>query len=135
MTGPTDWPIFVAVDGLAGVPLTVAGVVIAGIGAMMWWLGSRTARGERRPRPPAAVITRRVRPVVLATVVAGVIAAVQWASLCLTSAVLAWALVLGLPAFLAGATVVRLLAVMAARAGRREGRPNRGDDAVVGGDR
>ena len=45
----------------------------------------------------------------------GVITGVQWAVVSQTGPGVAWAVVLGLPAFLAGATVARLLAVLRAR--------------------
>ena len=50
------------------------------------------------------------------------ITGVQWAVVSQTGPAAVWVVVLGLPAFLAGATVVRLLAVLAHRPPRRRRR-------------
>jgi hypothetical protein len=61
----------------------------------------------------AWAVARRVGGALFSTsVTTGVILGVQWTAVAQTGSVAMWTLVLGLPAFLAGATVTRLLAVL-----------------------
>jgi hypothetical protein len=135
----------VSAVGMGGVSLIVAGVLIA-IGAVMWSSGSRGANSAvlRARRPVSETADRtcgRASALAGATIATGVIVGVQWAILCPTGALWVSVLVLGLPAFLAGATVVRLLAVVRlARVRRGKDLSRRSDDAPVtpprtGGDR
>jgi hypothetical protein len=119
--------------GMGGVSLIVAGVLIA-LGAVMWSSGSRGSGAKstvRRAPHPSATSGRtsgRAWALAGATIATGVIAGVQWASLRPTGALWVSVLVLGLPAFLAGATVVRLLAVFTPIRVRRGKYPRTGDD-------
>jgi hypothetical protein len=120
--------------GMGGVSLIVAGVLIA-LGAVMWSSGSRGSGAkstvQRAPHPVSATSGRtsgRAWALAGATIATGVIAGVQWASLRPTGALWVSVLVLGLPAFLAGATVVRLLAVFRPTRVRRGKYPRTGGD-------
>jgi hypothetical protein len=135
----------VSAVGMGGVSLIMAGVLIA-IGAVMWSSGSPGAKSTvRRARRPLSATSDRTSgrawALAGATIATGVIAGVQWASLRPTGALWVSVLVLGLPAFLAGATVVRLLAVVRPARVRRGRYPSRRScDAPVipsrtGGDR
>lgn len=118
-----------AVIRSGSVSLIAAGLLIA-VGAVMWSSGSRGAKSTvRRARRPLAATSDRTSgrawALAYATIATGVIAGVQWMSLRPTGAPWVLVLVLGLPAFLAGATVVRLLAVVRAARVRRRQYPSR----------
>jgi hypothetical protein len=92
-----------------------AALVVAG--TTMLWASSALAK-RHRPRAarplagPAGALT-------CTSVVCGVITGAQWAVLSQTGPGAAWLAVLWLPAFLAAATVVRLLALVRVVLGRR----------------
>ena len=85
-----------------------AGPVVVGM-AMVGVAAPRAKRRRGRAVRPAAGLSGALT---CTSVVCGVIAGVQWAILSQTGPGAAWAVVLWLPAFLAGATVTRLLAVL-----------------------
>jgi len=96
--------------------LITAGVVLAVVGMAMVWASA--PRAERRGR--AVHPLRGLSGALTGTAVAGgVITGMQWAVVSQTGPAVAWAVVLGLPAFLAGATVIRLLRVLCVAHGRR----------------
>ena len=107
-----------------GAAMTVAGLTI------LWCSAARArqhrARSARSARPRAGL----ARALTCTSVVCGLITGMQWAVLSQTGPGEAWAVVLSLPAFLAGATVARLLAVLRSVHGRRRqaraGRRGRG---------
>lgn len=108
-----------AISGVEfGWPLIITGVVLALVGlAMVWASGPR--RGCRRTRA-ASSRGRLSVALVCASVTGGLITGVQWAVLSRTSPA-AWLAVLGPPALLAGAAVIRLLLLIldASRSRRR----------------
>jgi hypothetical protein len=124
--------------GMGGVSLIVAGVLIA-LGAVMWLSGSRSSgtksavRRERRSRSATSDrASGRAWALADATLATAVVAGVQWAILRPTGALWVSVLVLGLPAFLAGATVVRMLAVVRLARVRHGRYPSRrSDDAPI----
>ena len=89
--------------------LIIAGVGLAVVGAVMMWAG-RPPAGRRRDRTgwPTGVSGA----LTCAAVSAGLITGVEWAVVSLTDRAWVSVIVLALPAFLAGATVARLLAVV-----------------------
>ena len=96
-----------------GRPLIITGVVLAVVGgAMVWASGPRSGRVARPVAGLAGALT-------CTSVACGVITGVQWAVLSQSGPGVAWAVVLWLPAFLAGATVTRLFAVLRIVHGRR----------------
>jgi cytochrome c biogenesis protein CcdA len=110
--------------------LIAAGVVSALVGAAM--MSATTAPVGRRRERAAARFRARSRgrsggprwgelsgAMTCTSVATGVIIGVQWAVVTQTGPTAVWAVVLGLPAFLAGATVARLLAVVYAVHRRR----------------
>jgi len=114
----------------AGLPITplqliAVGAVLAAVGLAMVSASGRKQRHEPRRRPTTAA-PRAGRPGALTctAVASGLITGGQWAVLSQTDPAAGWALVwlvvLGLPAFLAGATVARLLTILG-RAYRRPG--------------
>jgi hypothetical protein len=110
-----------------GAAMTVAGLA-------MLWCSSARARQHRarsaRPARPARPRAGLAGALTCTSVVCGLITGMQWAVLSQTGPGEAWAVVLSLPAFLAGATVARLLAVLRSVHGRRRqaraGRRGRG---------
>jgi hypothetical protein len=86
----------------SGAALMVAGLVMIGVSAM---------RAPRRRRQPVRSRAGLTGALTCTSVVCGVITCVQWAVLSRTGPGVAWAVVLWLPAFLAGATVARLFIV------------------------
>jgi hypothetical protein len=109
---------------LGGLPvspetLITVGVGLAVVGMAMIWAG-RPQAGRRRDRRSSP--TGASGALTCAAVSAGVITGVEWAVVSQTDRALAWVIVLGLPAFLAGATVARLLAVAGTVHGRRQAR-------------
>ena len=111
--------------------LIFAGMLLAVLGLMMVWAAGRHRADARTAQTIACRRSRRAglrrshwRGVVrlsgaplCAAMAGGVIFGVQWALLDLSGKTATvwsamWAVVLGVPAFLAGATVVRLLAVL-----------------------
>jgi hypothetical protein len=94
--------------------LVAAGLVLVLAGSAMVWMSTR--RAERRRVRPVAQPGRLPRgwagALFCTSVATGVILVVQWTVVAQTGSVAVWTLVLGLPAFLAGATVTRLLAVL-----------------------
>jgi hypothetical protein len=89
--------------------LIIAGVGLAVVGAVMLWAGRPPAgrcRGRTgRPTGMSGALT-------CAAVSAGVITGVEWVVVSQTDRAWVSVIVLALPAFLAGATVARLLAVV-----------------------
>ena len=87
----------------------VAGVGLAMVGIVTMWAGR--SRAGRRPHRtsqstgPCGALTCTVAS-------AGVITTMEWAVISQTDQAWVWVVVLGLPAFLAGATAVRLLAAV-----------------------
>jgi hypothetical protein len=110
-------------DAEVGHLLIVSGVGLVVVGAAMVWPSAggkgRRARGDR-------FSTRRPRALVWTALGAGLIAAVEWLVLSSVGSAAVWALVLGLPALLAGATVVRLLGIAGWVWQRRQARPCHG---------
>jgi hypothetical protein len=106
--------------------LIAAGAALAVLGMAMVWASTVQAK-PHRGRP----VRRCARPAKALTgslILCGVITAGQWAVLSHTAPGAAWALALWLPAFLAAATVTRLLTVLrAVRARRRLTRVARHD--------
>lgn len=99
--------------------LIIAGIGLAVVGAVMVWAGRpRPARRRDRTSPPRGVSSA----LACAAVSAGVITGLEWVVLSHTDRTLVWVVVLGAPAFLAGATVARLLAVGRTVYGRRPAR-------------
>jgi hypothetical protein len=101
--------------------LIVIGVVLAGTGATMVWASTAADRHRRKQR------ARRSRPgwsaaLVCAALIGGVIAGMQWVLLASTfpapAADPVRMVALGLPAFLAGTTLVRLARAIGAAVGR-----------------
>jgi hypothetical protein len=110
-----------------GWPLIITGVVLVVVGGAMVW-----ASGPRRG-PVARPVAGLAGALTCTSVASGVITGVQWAVLSRSGPGVAWAVVLWLPAFLAGATVARLFAVFRSVRGRRCG--VRGSGRVCGGRR
>ena len=98
--------------------LIVVGVVLAVVGAAMLW-ASRPRATRRRGVRVSHPVSGRSGALVCAAVAGGLITGVQWVVVSQTSPAAAWLFVLGVPAFLAGATVVRLLAIIGIVRGRR----------------
>ena len=98
-----------------GWPLIITGVVSSG-GRRGDGVGVRPARRGRDPARPVAGLAGALT---CTSVACGVITGVQWAVLSQSGPGVAWAVVLWLPAFLAGATVTRLFAVLRIVHGRR----------------
>ena len=99
--------------------LIVFGAATAGIGMAMLWAAAHTK--QRRPgaaRPPAG----RVAAMTCTSVSCGVITGGQWALLSQIGPGPGWIATLCLPAFLAAATVTRLLAVVRIVGRRRSAR-------------
>ena len=94
------------------------GAVLAVAGAALLWVASARRAKPRRPRL-GQELGRRAGALVGTSVVCGVITGAQWAVLSQTGPGAAWVAVLWLPAFLAAATVARLLAVIWIGYGRR----------------
>ena len=94
--------------------LVVAGLVLVLAGSAMVWMSTRRAQ-RRRVRAvarPGRLPGGWAGALFSTSVTTGVILGVQWTAVAQTRSVAMWTLVLGLPAFLAGATVTRLLAVL-----------------------
>ena len=91
--------------------LIVVGVILAVVGAALLWASRPRAARRRRKRVPRPA-SARSGALVCAAVAGGLITGVQWVVVSQNSPVATWIVVLGVPAFLAGATVVRLLAVI-----------------------
>ncbi len=100
------------------------GVVLTVVDAAMLWASGPRAMRRRRARMPRPV-SGRSGALICAAVASGLITGVQWAVVSQTGPAAAWVVVLGAPAFLAGATVVRLLAVIAIVHRRRAARLGR----------
>jgi hypothetical protein len=96
--------------------LIVAGIGLAVVGIVMIWAG-RPRAGRRQDR--ASRPTEASGALTCAAVSAGVITGVEWAVVSQTDRAWVWVIVLGLSAFLAGATVARLLAFARSVHGRR----------------
>jgi hypothetical protein len=96
--------------------LIIAGLGLAAAGAVMMWAGRPQAgrRRDRRGQPTGAS-----GALTCAAVSAGVITGVEWAVVSQTDRAWVSVIVLALPAFLAGATVARLLAVVRIIHGQR----------------
>jgi hypothetical protein len=110
-----------------GWPLIITGVMLVVVGGAMVW-----ASGPRRG-PVARPVAGLAGALTCTSVASGVITGVQWAVLSQSGPGVAWAVVLWLPAFLAGATLTRLFAVLLIVHGRR--RTLRGIRRVSGGRR
>jgi hypothetical protein len=110
-----------------GWPLIITGVMLVVVGGAMVW-----ASGPRRG-PVARPVAGLAGALTCTSVASGVITGVQWAVLSQSGPGVAWAVVLWLPAFLAGATLTRLFAVLLIVHGRR--RTLRGTRPVSGGRR
>jgi hypothetical protein len=91
--------------------LIIVGLVLAVVGMVMLWASRPRATRRRRARVPRPV-SGRSGALICAAVAGGLITGVQWAVVSQTGPAAAWMVVLGAPAFLAGTTVVRLLAVV-----------------------
>jgi hypothetical protein len=89
--------------------LIIAGVGLAAVGAVMIWAG-RPQAGRRLDRTGRT--TGASGALTCAAVSAGVITGVEWAVVSQTDRAWVSMIVLVLPAFLAGATVARLLTVV-----------------------
>jgi hypothetical protein len=105
--------------------LIVIGVVLAGTGATMVWAAAAPDRRRRRKR--AQPCRRRWSGALMCTaLIGGVIAGLQWVLLDSTipapAADPVRAVALGLPAFLAGATLFRLVRAIGAAVDRYRGR-------------
>jgi hypothetical protein len=96
--------------------LIVVGLVLTVTGAGMLWASRPKAARRRRARVPRP---ESGRALVCAAVAGGLITGMQWTVVSQTGAAAAWVVVLGVPGFLAGAAVVRLLAVIGIVQGRR----------------
>jgi hypothetical protein len=100
--------------------LLTIGVVLAGTGSAMVW-ASAAPRRRRRGLSTTPPRTGRSGALMCTAVLGGVIAGLQWVLLSSTTPTSAvgpvWTAVLGLPAFLAGATLVRLARAMCAALG------------------
>src|SRR3954452_4576938 len=94
------------------------GVLLAVLGAAMLWASRPRAMQRRRARVPRPA-SGRSRAMVCAAVAGGLITGAQWVVISQTGPGAMWMVVLGAPAFLAGTTVVRLLAVIGIVHGRR----------------
>jgi hypothetical protein len=105
---------------------TGAATTVAGL-AMLWCSAAQATQHRARSARPRAGLAGALT---CTSVVCGLITGVQWAVLSQTGPGEVWAVVLSLPAFLAGATVARLLAVVRSVHGRRRqaraGRRGRG---------
>ncbi len=88
--------------------LITVGVVSTLAGTAMLAASRPRAQPPRRPRPHASVSTAALA---WTSVGCGVVTGVQWALLSRTEPGTVWMVVLTLPAFLAAATVTRVLAV------------------------
>jgi heme exporter protein D len=124
-----------------GWPLITIGAISMVAGLLLVRVSARLRRAARRPVARRA--TRRMRtcrPTIgqagalwCTSVTCGVITGMQWAVLTQSEPGAGWAVVLGMPAFLAGATVTRLLRLLRIAHGqRREARiraatPGRGE--------
>jgi hypothetical protein len=98
---------------IAGLLITTGLVLVLAGSAMVWMSTRRTKQRQARTVAQPARSPRGWAGALFCTSVAtGVILGVQWTVVAQTGSVAVWALVLGLPAFLAGATVTRLLAVL-----------------------
>jgi hypothetical protein len=95
-----------------------AGPSLAVAGAVLPWVASAARAKPRRPWM-GRLLGARSRALTGTSVVCGVIAGAQWAVLRQAGPKATWVAVLWLPAFLAAATVVRLLAVIRILGGRR----------------
>lgn len=94
-----------------------AGAATATVGVVLLWASSGRAR---RGEPPAGrPFAGRVGPLARTSVVCGVITGAQWAVLDASEPGAVWVAVLWLPAFLAAATVTRLLTLLWTLLGRR----------------
>ena len=97
-----------------------SGVTAVGAGMWLWATRPRTRRRRARlPRPvggPSGAL-------ICAGFVGAVIVGLQWVVVSETSPGAVWLVVLGVPGFLAGATVVRLLIVIGVVRHRRRSAP------------
>jgi len=97
--------------------LIASGVALAVVGMAMLWVSA--ARATRRRARAARPLAGLPGALMCTSVVGGVITGVQWAVLSQTGPGAAWVAVLWLPAFLAAATVARLLAAFCIVLARR----------------
>jgi hypothetical protein len=90
-----------------GLLLIAVGAVSMLVGTAMLSASRPRARSPQRPRPHLSI----PRALMWTSIGCGVITGLQWAVLSRTESDMVWMTVLSLPAFLAAATVTRVLAV------------------------
>ena len=104
--------------------LIAVGLLLAVVGTALLWASRPPGAGRRAGtrRPVTSRSGRWSGVLICAAVAGGLITGVQWAVVSQTAPAAVWALVLGLPGFLAGATVVRLFSLVVIVHRRREAR-------------